>query len=237
MKNISINPWIFTLALMYAAVIPTAVVNAQGIEGRASIMAGDYLIKGFGEVSTPEQGNHFHQLFAETFVTKASVRRENKFFFGGYAQMWSRFNTEVTSLAVAGKFQHKELGSFQFDVAAGPVLQYRDRLSYGGMVNAKATFLMCQGDLAFSMFAHAEAGGRGLFYDSYVGVQYKKFELRRGMSSFVGGNYFRLDFHSSERYSFGATYAWDPLMNKLVADAGYEGFHRRALGVNATVHF
>lgn len=221
------------IALLYVTVIiPAAVLHAQSSHGEMSVVMGDYVLKGFGEVSTPEQGNQFHRLNAEAFV---SVNKKQTIFLGGYAQDWSRFNTSVLSTAalVKGRLQTNR---YMMEASAGPVLQRRYQTAVGGAFVFKGTYHAGQNS-SFFAGGDFEVGRMGIFTDIYLGTRVHMFELRVGEASYIGGEYAQLSYFASKNFSFGLTYASDRAVNKMLETQGFGDFHRRALGIQAKVTF
>jgi hypothetical protein len=107
----------------------------------------------------------------------------------------------------------------------------------GATVIAKGEFRLLDEKTTVLMNVHAEAGNRGLFYDQSIGLRHRSLEGRFGVSSVTQGEYVQLNYFTCERYSLGVTYACDRAMNKMLETQGYGDFHRRALGIQATVIF
>ncbi len=232
MKKINFHLIALVAMLATAFIAGISSVNGQSSHGQMSVTMGDYVLKGFGEVSAPEQGNQFHRLNAEAFV---SVNKKQTIFLGGYAQDWSRFNTSVLSTAalVKGRLQTNR---YMMEASAGPVLQRRYQTAVGGAFVFKGTYLAGQKS-SFFVGGNFEVGRMGIFTDIYLGTRVHMFELRVGEASYIGGEYVQLNYFTSNNLSFGLTYASDRAVNKMLETQGLGDFHRRALGIQATVTF
>lgn len=234
MKN-SFNPWAVALFAMLFTALCAGVANAQSYHGQASVLMGDYIIPGFGEVSTPELGNQFHRVGVEGFY---SLNKQETFYFGVAAHSWARWNAVVNSVSpiIKGRVRGDRA---VFDFAAGPVVQHRGYTAIGGTIIARGEIrLGCDGSkTSILMDVRTEAGGRGLFHDQSIGLRHGSFEGRFGVSSVTQGQYMQVSYFTCERYSLGLTYAWDRAMNTLLEAQGLGDYDRRALGFQATVHF
>jgi hypothetical protein len=229
-----VNLWVVALFTMLLAALCAGVANAQSQHGQATVLMGDYILPGFGEVSTPELGNQFHRVGIDAFY---SLDKRETVFLGVAGHSWSRYNSVVNSASPLIKGRLRGDGVIM-ELSAGPTLQHRGHSAVGGTVIARGEFrLGCDSRTTLTMDVRAEAGGRGLFYDQAIGLRHRSFEARFGVSSVTQGQYLQVNYFTCERYSLGITYAWDRAMNTLLESQGLGESDRQALGFQAAVHF
>lgn len=209
--------------------------SAQTYHGQASVLMGDYIIPGFGEVSMPELGNQFHRVGVDAFY---SLNKRETVFAGVTAHSWSRGNDMVLSASplIKGRLRGDRM---MMEFGVGPTLQHRGYALPGATLISRGEFrLGCEDSRSILLVdVRAEVGGRGIFYDQAVGLRHGKLEARLGVSSVSQGEYLQVNYFTCERYSIGLTYAWDRAMNTLLESQGFGDYHRRALGFQAAVHF
>jgi len=209
--------------------------NAQSYHGQASVLMGDYIIPGFGEVSTPELGNQFHRVGIDAYY---SLNKRETVFVGVSGHSWSRGNDMVLSASplIKGRLNGDRV---MMELGVGPTIQHRGYALPGATLISRGEFrLGCENSRSTLLVdVRAEVGGRGIFYDQAIGLRHGSFEGRLGVSSVTQGEYIQLNYFTSERYSLGLTYAWDSAMNNLLEAQGFGDYRRRALGVQASVHF
>lgn len=237
-----INTFTLRMALVAAelfVVIPRAVVYGQEppVEGRVSAMLGSYVIPGFGEVSTPELGNDYHLLSARIYKKPKGDARV-ACMMGGHLRTYSRYNTVVYSTAFAPELQLRTQESIRIRVAAGPLLQLRDKkLALGVAVTGGLEIDLC-GKHQFIASGDFEFGRLGLYSDMEAGLRFwNRVELSSGKSFFRSGNFVKLNVRVMGSTEIGATYVWSRSMNEALEELGYGEYKRRGLGLQVEVKF